>query len=230
MNHEEEYEALFDRLESCRQQGAPPSSDEPELHDLLMISQALDQLGEEPVEMPRAYEFRQTLMRRVRRRPVLRSFSAGLVLAATILAGLLFLREPPGQPSREIVIQPEMINQVIEKQARTDMVDYLENTELLLVSIRDFDFKCSDDSLDMAMEKKLAQGLLMQQKMFHHSLTDPRYFQARELFDQLERILVDVNNLDPCSDQMEIEFLNKHINSKRILSKLRVIAQEIQYS
>ncbi len=230
MNDEKELAALFDRLEACRRQpGAAPSEDDPEFQDLLLITEALDQLGQEPVEMPRAFEFQKSLMRRVRRRPPFGRALVGLAVAATLVAGVLFLREAPPPPS-EIVIQPEVIDQVIEKQARTDMVSYLENTELLLVSIRDYDMMCSDDQLDMVMEKRLAQGLLLKQKMFHHSLEDPRYFQARELFDQLERILVDVNNLDPCSDKMELEFLNKHINKKRILSKLRVIAQEIQYS
>ena len=151
-------------------------------------------------------------------------------MAAIVLLAVFLPREPEPSGKTHLVMAPELIDQAMANQARSDMIDYLESTELLLLSIRDYDFYCAENQLDMAPEKNLAKVLLLKQKMFHHQLNDPRYFQARQLFDQLERILVDVNNMDVCSDKFELEFLNQHIIKKRILTKLRVIAQEIQYS
>jgi len=113
---------------------------------------------------------------------------------------------------------------------RDDMVAYLTNTEHLLMSIRDSDMVCTEKGADMALERNLARNLLLKQKRFTNTLNDARYNQARKLFASLESILVDVRNLDPCTDPMDLELINDHISSKRILGKLRLIAQEIQMS
>jgi len=233
MKRQEQFEAdRFDQLEAWLENGTQPNqvTDE-EMADLLRINQLLSQ-SHPVVPMPNAETFRHGILSKVRRkRVVFRLATAGAAIAATILMALLFFQKTPpvGDPDGpRIVLDQNLLEHAIQNQAKESMLAYLQDTEHLLLAMRDFDVHCADDQLDLAAEKKRAQDLLLQQKLFSTQINHPQFSQARQLFDQLERILVDVNGMEPCSDPTEVDFINRHINDNRILSKLRLIAQEIQ--
>jgi predicted nucleic acid-binding protein len=179
--------------------------------------------------MPRSIEFRKQILARIRKRPG-RHRLFYLAAAAAVLLGLLIGLPWQQQADGKILFDKSVMARAEENHVQSEMVAYLENTERLLVFIRDNELACSEESRDMAPEKQLAKSLLYQQQHFAPEMGLPRYVQARELFAQLENILVDVNNLDNCTDPNEIEFINNQISKKRILSKLRLIAQDIRLS
>ena len=231
MNEEFRFIQEYDKLEKLVESGADPGSiDDQELAESLKIVQLLSQQAQEPV-MPRGVEFRKTVIRKIERRRK-GWWHAGFTLAAAFLLGFLWLR-PGGQPpptDDTLVMDGAMLEQSFENDARTAMVEYLEGTEKLLVSIRDFDSVCAENQMNVSLEKEMAQELLTKQREFMVHMNHPEYYQARSLFTQLEKILVDVNSLDLCTDPFEVELLNESINKKRILRKLRHVAQEIQVS
>ena len=157
-------------------------------------------------------------------------WSTGLALAATLVIGFFLFSPEPGAESPTLMIDPEMLDLVMKHEDRSAMLSYLEETEKLLVSIRDFEVTCADNQMNITSEKELARSLLLKQKHFSPLMNRPEYFQARQLFGQLENILVGLNTMDLCTDLDEMDLINQQVNKKRILSKLRLVAQEIQLS
>lgn len=219
------YEQLADMVDK----GEPASSNDSETAAHLEVVRLLTADAASPADMPRSVEFRRQVVDRIRRRPGRYRFFY-LAAAAVILLGLLI--RAPWQPAADakILIDGQALARSEEKHLQNDMVAYLENTERLLVFMRDNELSCSEETRDIAPEKELAKSLLYQQQHFAPEMDQPQFVQARELFAQLEHILVDVNNLDACTDPNEVDFINTQISKKRILSKLRLIAQDIRLS
>ena len=216
----------YDRLEEARRSGDP--SLQKEWQGELQIIELL-QSQAEPELMPEAEGFRSELLTKLK--PLKRSWwHAGLTIAASLILGFFLFRNPTTQEPVDIMIDDELLVQIGRNQTEQAMLDYLRETERLLVSIRDFEMSCSENQTDLRPEKEMAKSLLIQQKHFAPQMNNPKYFQAKRLFSQLENILVDVNSLDYCTDSLEVDFINRHVNEERILSKLRLIAQEFQIS
>lgn len=224
----------FDRLEALLEEGIDIS--DPEAADLageLAVVQMLmaDAQKQDPA-MPREVEFTHSVMDQLVIRRRRRPWHIGLAVAAIFLVGFVFIQkedpvEAPGSNLQMNAASMERLDRSLNKDA---MVAYLNNTERLLLSIRDMEESCSEEGSNVSLEKEVAQDLLLHQKQFVAQLGSARYQGARALFTQLESILVDVKNLDTCTDSFEVELINEHINENRILGKLRLIAHEIQVS
>lgn len=230
MNEEFRFIQQYDKLEKLIESGADPGGvEDQELAGNLEVIQLLSQQVQDPV-MPRSVEFRKSIIRKIERRR--RGWwQAGFTLAAILLLGFLWWKPGSGPPEDvALVMDDSMLEQAFQVDARNAMVEYLEGTEKLLVSIRDFDAVCEENQMNVSFEKEMAQELLFKQREFVAHMNQPEYYQARTLFSQLEKILVDVNSLDLCTDPFEVELLNESINKKRILRKLRHVAHEIQVS
>lgn len=221
----------FDRLEELVARGvAPGDPDAADLKGELQVIQLLMAEAEE-VAMPRDIEFTNTIMGRIKPRKRFAVIQTLVAMAAAFVLAFIGFRFVPGESgSHEFVVDHARIEDSLETLTRDDMIAYLNGTERLLMSIRDHDAVCGDEGNDMALERQVAQDLLLKQKRFASQLAGDEYNQARRLFASLESILVDVKNMDPCTDPFELELINDHISNKRILGKLRLIAQEIQWS
>jgi hypothetical protein len=230
MNQPFEDAKRYDQLEALAAAGVDPDSPEVgDLADELRVVQLLSS-GEQPLNMPREVEFRKLITRRIQtRRRVWHQ--AAYALAAVVLIGLTTLWiSRPAADANKIVVDAEMLALAGRNHTEQEVLEYLDRSERLLLSIRDYHVSCAEDQTDISPEKQLAQDLLLKQKRFASRMNQPKYFQVRGLFNQLESILVDLNGLDPCTDPSDMEFLNEHINENRILSKIRLIAREIEVS
>ncbi len=230
MNEEFRNIQKYDELEKLLEAKASPENvEDRELAESLQVVHLLSQQHVESA-MPRGVEFRKSVIRKIERRS--RSWwQVGITLAAALIVGIIWFK--PGQDGKNpagIMMDGEMLEQAFANDARSAMVEYLEGTEKLLVSIRDFDAVCAEDQMNVTQEKEMALRLLTKQREFVAHMNEPQYYQARNLFNQLEKILVDVNSLDLCTDPLEVDLINESIHKKRILRKLRHVAQEIQVS
>lgn len=223
----------YDRLESLLEEGV--ESNDPKAADLvgeLAVVKLLMADAKQQAAMPREIEFTHAIMDQISARRRRRPWHIVLAVAAMFLVGFLVIPSKDPEPIAVSNLQMnaaslDRIDKTINKDA---MVAYLNNTERLLIAIRDMEESCSEEGSNMELEKEVAQELLLYQKQFVTELGSARYQQARSLFTQLESILVDVKNLDTCTDTFEVELINEHINENRILGKLRLIAHEIQVS
>jgi len=226
-NNENQFELIknYDRLEALCS-GEASADQAPDLAGELEVVQLLmdDNLAE---VMPRPVEFQHMLVRRIRQRPGKKWWHGGVALLAAAVAVFFLV---PRSVSNEIQVDGQALDLMQDQQTQLAMISYLDETEKLLTAIRDYEITCTANQTDLSMEKALAGNLLMRQKQLNMDLNKPRYYRARQLLSQIENILVDLNSLDPCTDPLEVDFLNEHINENRILSKVRIIAQDIQLS
>jgi hypothetical protein len=220
----------YDQLEALLADGEAPSTPPEHLAGELAVARLLMHDAETISAMPRAEAFRADLRKELTP-PTRRGWwgGTGLVLAAAVLAAIILFPEKPEQGS-DIILDDQLLAMVEREDVRTSMLDYLDEAEHLLQAIRDYETTCSKDQADLALERQLANTLLLRQKQFSTEMNKPQYYQARQLFSQLEAILVDLNGLEPCTDVYELDFLNEHISKNRILSKVRIVAQGIELS
>jgi len=226
----EQYDRLEALLENTPSEAETTKSGE--LAGELAVIRLLERDAAAPTQMPEAERFRAELRRRLNPAPARGPWlGVGLTLAAAVVAALIFWTRPS-----ETGIEPQpllderALAMVAREDIRNSMVDYLEEAEQLLRAIRDYETSCDLDQADLTHERQLANNLLLRQKQFWNEMKKPQYYQAQNLFTQLETILVDLNGLEPCTDATELELLNEHIDEKRILSKVRIIAQDIELS
>lgn len=220
----------YDQLEALIRDGVEPSSVED--RDIAEMLEVVHMLESHPSErsVPHPEVFHRDVMQQVRgirRRPW---YMTGMAVAAAVLVVLFLPSAPPQNNQPTIMIEDEILDRAFAEQTRVDMLKYLKSTEHLLLAMRDFETSCRDDQTDLQPEKRIAKELLLKQKFLQASIDQPEFYQARQLFQQLEGILVDVNLLDNCTDPNDVEFINQHIERNRILGKLRLVAQEIQIS
>lgn len=183
--------------------------------------------------------FTRQVLGRVRRRTSWLRWSLS-VAALLLMAIALKVYLGPADPSTQvqaasakpaaIQFDHQLLQQAIDADARDDMVAYLVGTEKLILSLREPDLVCTQEKVNLAPEKDLAKQLLMQQKRFQTQMGGVDYMHVRDFFGQVEMVLVDLNSLDGCSDLGEIHSLTEIIEEKHILSKLRLMVQEIQVS
>ena len=219
----------YDELERLLESGVEPDGvEDAELADSLKVIRLLERTAELE-SMPRGVEFRKRVIRDLDRNGRRASWWSGaVVLAATLLCAILLMQYNEIMEETSIGIDPKLYAQLARNEARSSMVTYLEDTEKLLMSMRDFEVSCSEDQTDVEIEKELAKSLLTKQRLLTAQMDDPEFIRARHLFEQLENVLVDVNTMDLCTDPDEVEILNEHISETRLLSKVRLIAQDIQ--
>lgn len=231
MNREFKDIQAYEKLEELLATGTKSQDvQDAEMAQQLAVIEAL-MANEPPASMPRPVEFRKGIVRRIQKQGRRNWWLRVSAVAAALLLGLIWLAAPKGPEAEPIMISDQALDQMARNDTRDDMLAYLENTEKLLVSIRDFEVTCARDQMNIAPEKEMARSLLLQQKLFASRVVyQPQFFRARQLLDDLERILVDVNSLDPCTDPMDVDLINEHVNETRILSKLRLIAQEFRVS
>ena len=233
MTHEERdpLAQAFDQLEALHQSGADPGSvQDPETAANLEMLAILESLESAEPAMPAPVEFRKGVLSKIKRRRKLAWEGVFAIAAAFLIGAFVFFPEKDAVTQPGLMMDQDLLSASIDNQTRQAMVNYLESSERLLLAIRDHEVACSENQADIAPEKELAKQLLMRQKLFSPQMSDPNYYQAKQLFSQLERILVDVNTMDPCTDPFEMELINEHINTNRILSKLRLVTQNIQLS
>ncbi|MCB1044272.1 MAG: hypothetical protein KDC35_15125 [Acidobacteria bacterium] len=231
----EHLEKQYDQLEAMRAAGLKPEQcDDPELAKDLQFLYWMAQLATERQIREPGPLFTKNVMGKVKRKgPVWPWLSA--VAAALLVAFFLFRSEPQQAERTEelasrIQIDQKTLKRAIEADSRSEMLAYLAGTEQLLLALREPELACSADKVDLAIEKEMAKELLLQQKIFASEMQTAEYSHIRGVFRQLEMILVDLNTLDGCSDMLEIQSLSEHIQQKNILTKLRLMAQEIQVS
>ena len=221
----------FDELEKLTEGGVDPASlADKELAEALEMVGLLRQDAAAMPAMPRTVEFRKQVMGQVAKRRRRMPWPGFLAVAAALVAGFFWMGRPQPADPGDLMIDPSLLARAEKREAEDDMLAYLETTEQLLVAIRDYEVTCSEGDMNVAVEKELARELLLKQKLFTAQTNRPEYYQARHLFQQLETILVDVNSLDPCTDPFEIDFINEHVTQQRILSKLRLVAQDLKIS
>lgn len=218
----------YDQLECFRVRRVTPQSlADRDMAADLQVLYWLERITRSLEAMPGAERFRAQVMRRIRRRSQI--FLSYLAVAAVCFFWIS-MQPSPAASLHGIIMDAERLGLVEHREARIEMRDFLLGAERLFVALRDVELVCDSGAVDVQPETLMAKELLLQQKQFSVYMDGLDTLMVRDFFQHMEMILVDLNSLDPCAEPAEIEAINAHVNSHRILTKLRLMAQEIEVS
>ena len=162
-------------------------------------------------------------------RPVLAGLFMGVLIGA--MAMLVFLRGPQkNQAEADFVVSRGFLERVELEMARRDTIDYLEQSEYLLLDFiqtapgKVSEFWGSEFSI------RRTQDLLSKKKYINSQLDKYKMAQAKAVCDQIELLFYDLAQLSEELNETEMELLRSYIEQKQILLKIKLVKKELEQS
>lgn len=143
---------------------------------------------------------------------------AGFAGALTILAvafALWRLTPPTTPPDRTDAGTIEPANTTL---ASTRVNQYLRKSKVLLVGLTNMETP-EGTSLDLTTERQVSRELIQEARYLRQQPLDTR---SAELIDQLERILIELANMEEQTDLPNVEMIRSGIHRENLLFKIRM--------
>jgi len=241
MNHlnEEELIAYRDGEEKGRAEAAAHLGECPECRkELARIEAVFAALDAMPVPDPGAdYERRvwQQLEPRLRERRARwweglfegRRLAAVGAMAALMLAayfiGIRVGRNTPGDAAR--VAGTEKVR---ERVLVVAVGEHLGKSEMVLVELSNTEPRKGEKLINISSEQKRAQGLVEENRLYRQTALQEGDQAMASTLDELERVLQDIANSPDEVTPAQFESLQKRIEAKGILFKVRVVNQDLR--
>jgi len=189
------------------------------------LSRAIDRKIQEKASEPASSGWQWTLLLRW---PV----AAGLVTG--IILGLMtyhFLSGPKGerlQASRRYQIPEAFLDRFDEELARREVLDYLEKSRLVLLSMKQAAEGASPEAISLPRER--IRDLLLRQKYFSGQLDSFRLAKARQILAEIDSLLLELALIEEESTPEEATKLARLIDERRLLLKIQLLQHELEES
>jgi hypothetical protein len=166
-------------------------------------------------------------------RPVLRPAFAGaaLGLAAGALVMFFVMRHPvPRAEARSgFFASPEFIERAESEMARRETLDYLRNSQYLLLDFVQSSPGEAGSRMDIAASGR-ARNLLAKKKYLNAQLDGSRMSKAKAICDQIELLFLELSRLDEGLPEAEIRRIRGLIEDGRLLLKINLVEKELEES
>jgi hypothetical protein len=148
----------------------------------------------------------------------------GAVAALVVLAFLL------GKRSGHKSTENEMADagKIGERVLLVAVGDHLGRSEMILVELANTEPQKGRKFVDISSEQKRAEDLVEQNRLYRQTAVRDGDIAMAETLDELERVLLDVANSPAEITPEQFESLQKRIESRGILFKVRVVHQGVQ--
>lgn len=160
------------------------------------------------------------------RRTWVSAFAAAAVIAIAFVAGLLWRGRPaPVQPQTVPVAQAQPVQQPQTTPERVLIFvvgDHLENSERMLAEVANADSK---HELDLSDESRRAAELVASNRIYRQTASQQGDKRIASLLADIEPILVELSHAKKVTPE-ELQSLQKRIESKGLLFKVRVVSAE----
>jgi hypothetical protein len=169
--------------------------------------------GQQRVSAPRHLAFDEPAgYLRLHWKPILAYAGAGALVAG--LLGIWFFGEH-GRPSLVPVNQEVEVVQAAHKE---EVNDYFERSRILLIGIANIPVE-DGDKVDLTVERNAARDLVRTARYLERKPIDSR---SRELIRELERVLVELANLEEQADIPEVDVIRTGMQQQNLLFKIRM--------
>jgi hypothetical protein len=156
------------------------------------------------------------------RRLVTTGALATVVLGAFILGRLTRHPEPPA-----LMASTE---QVRERILVVAVGDHLGKSEMMLVELANAEPQTSKNKLvDISAEQRRAGDLLEENRLYRQTAMQQGDAGIASVLDELERVLVDVAHSPGEITNAQLESIQKRIEARGLLFKVRVVGRELQH-
>jgi hypothetical protein len=145
-------------------------------------------------------------------KPILVSAGAGAL--AVVLLGIWFL----GGQNRTPVVPGNQQVEAVQTSHREQVNDYFERSRILLIGIANIPAE-EGDKIDLTVERTAARDLVRTARYLEKRPIDSR---SRELIRELERVLVELANLEEQADIPEVDVIRTGMQQQNLLFKIRM--------
>jgi len=168
-----------------------------------------------------------------------------MALAASLAAaalGVLLARSalrtaaPAGPPApraaasaaEEIALPPEAAARLERTLERERAARYLSEAQDVLVTVAAAPQRCARrrDGVEVGAEAERSRDLLARRRLFVE-MDAPSTAAARGVLDDVEEMLRQVADLDPCAHPRELEAIRGEIERRRLLMKIDLVTREL---
>ncbi len=157
--------------------------------------------------------------------PQMRRWVAVGSLAALIVAAFLLGRitkpVPPGQVAQTTSGEKSKENKVL----LVALGDHLERSQMVLVELT---HAPSSEDVDISSEQQRAEDLLSANRLYRQAALKSGDRDLAAVLDDLERVLIEVTHEPSKLDGEEMQAIQKRIEAKGILFKVRVIGSKVR--
>lgn len=158
--------------------------------------------------------------------PARLAFAATVVVlvGAAFMAGRLLPRTPPAPAATQAASAtgPE----VRERILLVDLGEHLDRSQRMLVELAGTDD--SMGSVDMSLEQSRAEQLVAANRLYRQTAASTGDAGIASVLDDLERVLVDIAASPSTMTPEELGSLQRRIESKELLFKVRVMASQVR--
>jgi hypothetical protein len=150
---------------------------------------------------------------RMRWKPIVISAGAGALVVGILGIWLLGGHEHPieVQETRDVNVMP--VGQ------REEVDDYFERSRILLIGIANIPAD-EGDKIDLSVERRAARDLVHTARYLEKKPIDSR---SRDLIRQLERVLVELANLEEQADIPDVDVIRSGVQQQNLLFKIRMV-------
>lgn len=149
-----------------------------------------------------------------------------------LILGLLayhYLLRPKGELTRpELTYQVPgaFLERVDEEMARREVLDYLEKSQLILISMKEAAEGTSPEVIPFSQEK--LRHLLRQKKYFSSQLDSFRLAKAKQILEEIDALLLELALMEEGTSPDEARQLVQLIDERRLLLKIQLLLQELK--
>jgi hypothetical protein len=145
---------------------------------------------------------------------------AALIIAA-FFAGRITKKSAPGSEAADA-------GKVRERVLVVAVGDHLGRSEMVLVELENTEPEKGQKFVNISAEQKRAEGLVEENRLYRQTALEDGDTAMASTLDELERVLLDIANSPDEVTPAQFESLQKRIESKGILFKVRVVNQDLR--
>jgi hypothetical protein len=152
------------------------------------------------------------------RRPAVIAVAGSLAMA--MIAALLWVSAPVSPQRSEEPVR--FVDGLKADSLRLELASYFRKSKTLLVGISNISLE-SGERIDLTKERQVAHKLIQQARFLDSRAPDER---SRELIRALERILLELANMEQKADLPDVDIVRAGIHQENILFKIRMTESE----
>jgi hypothetical protein len=124
---------------------------------------------------------------------------------------------------------PEFIERAENEMARRETLDYLRNSQYLILDFVQSSPGEAASGMDLAASGR-ARDLLAKKKFLDSRLDGSRMVQAKAICDQIELLFLELSRLGEGLPEAEIRRIQSLIEDSRLLLKINLVEKELEES
>jgi len=189
------------------------------------LSRAIDRKVQEKIGEVRSSGWQWSLLLRW---PVVAGLVTGIILGLITYHFVLGPKAEKLQASRTYQIPEAFLDRFDEELARREVLDYLEKSRLILLSMKQAAEEASPEAISLPRER--IKDLLLRPKYFSSQLDSFRLAKARQILEEIDSLLLELALIEEKSTPEEALSLARLIDERRLLLKIQLLQQELEES